>query len=97
MNQVDRRERPAAIVVTPKENQLAVYTAASGDKPDQRLEMPPGIAIEGDEPRRFLLQPGGAFPRIALILRNEKGSRRSIRIDPATGVPEIRRIEGDNK
>jgi hypothetical protein len=27
------------------------------------------------------------------VLRNEKGSRRSVRIDPATGVPEIRREE----
>jgi hypothetical protein len=59
--------------------------------------MPQGITIEGDEPRRFLLEPGGAFPRIALVLRNEKGARRSLRIDPATGVPEIRRISGGSQ
>jgi prepilin-type N-terminal cleavage/methylation domain-containing protein len=96
MNRVDRRERAAAIVITPQENQMAVYTAASGDKPDTELRMPKGISIEGDEPRRFLLQPGGTFPRITLILRNEKGARRSVRIDPTTGVPEIRRVTSDN-
>ncbi len=97
MNRVDRRELAAAIVITPKENHMEVYTAASGDKPDKTLQMPQGVTIEGDEPRRFLLQPGGAFPRITLILRNEKGSRRSVRIDPATGVPDIRRVEGDDQ
>jgi prepilin-type N-terminal cleavage/methylation domain-containing protein len=97
MNRVERRELPAAIVISPKENRLAVYTAASGDKPDTTLQMPQGIAIEGDEPHRFLLQPGGTFPRITLVLRNEKGARRSVRIDPATGVPDIRRLDGDGK
>jgi prepilin-type N-terminal cleavage/methylation domain-containing protein len=97
MNRVERREMAAAIVITPKENLMEVYTAASGGKPDTTLRMPQGIAIEGDAPRRFLLQPGGTFPRITLVLRNEKGARRSVRIDPATGVPDIRRVEGDKK
>jgi prepilin-type N-terminal cleavage/methylation domain-containing protein len=94
MNRVERRELAAAIVITPKENQMAVYTAASGSNPDTTLRMPQGVAIEGDEPRRFLLQPGGTFPRITLVLRNERGARRSVRIDPATGVPDIKRVEG---
>lgn len=97
MNRVQRRELASAIVIMPKENQIAVYTAASGDKPETRLPMPQGVTIEGDEPRRFLLEPGGAFPRITLVLRNEKGARRSVRIDPATGVPEIRRIGGESQ
>ena len=97
MDRVERRELSAAIVITPKENRMAVYTAASGDKPDTTLQMPQGVAIEGDEPRRFLLQPGGTFPRIMLVLRNEKGARRSVRIDPATGVPDIKRVDGDGK
>src|SRR5580700_2628325 len=32
MNRVERRKLAAAIVITPKENQMAVYTAASGNK-----------------------------------------------------------------
>ncbi len=97
MNRVERHERAAAILITPRENRLSVYTAASGDKPDTTLLMPQGVSIEGDEPRRFLLQPGGTFPRITLVLRNEKGARRSVRIDPATGVPDIKRVDGDDK
>jgi prepilin-type N-terminal cleavage/methylation domain-containing protein len=97
MNRVARREQAAAIVISPKENILGVYTAASGDKPDRVLQMPQGITIEGDEPRRFLLMPGATAPRMTLVLRNEKGSRRSIQIDPTTGVPNVQRVEGDSK
>lgn len=97
MNQVERHERASAIVISPMENRLAVYTAASGEKPDKTLQMPQGVSIEGDEPRRFLLLPGGTFPRITLVLRNEKGARRSVRIDPATGVPDIQRVDEDTK
>jgi prepilin-type N-terminal cleavage/methylation domain-containing protein len=101
MNQVERRELAAVVVIAPQENQMAVYTAASGEKPAQILRMPQGITIEGgiegNSPRRFLLQPGGTFPRITLVLHNEKGSRRSVRIDPVTAVPEIRRLDGDGE
>jgi prepilin-type N-terminal cleavage/methylation domain-containing protein len=93
MNRVDRREQAAAIVVSPKESALSVYTAASGDKPERLLQMPPGISIEGEEPRRYLLMPGGTFPRMPLVLRNDKGSRRSVEVDPTTGVPRVARVE----
>ena len=96
MNHVERRELAAAIVISPKENQLAMYTAASGEKAEKTLQMPQGVSIEGDEQRRYLLQPGGTFPRITLMLRNDKGARRSVKIDPATGVPDIQRVTGDS-
>jgi hypothetical protein len=76
---------------------LDVYTAASGARRQTRLTMPAGIVIEGDEPRRFMLFPGGAFPRITIILRSEKGGRRSIQIDPVTAVPKIQRIGAESK
>ncbi|HEX4134245.1 MAG TPA: prepilin-type N-terminal cleavage/methylation domain-containing protein [Bryobacteraceae bacterium] len=97
MNQVERSETAAAIVITPRESRLDVYTSDSRSKPVQTLRMPQNISIEGDEPRRFLLFPGGTFPRITLVLHNDKGSRRAVRIDPATGVPDIRRVEGEGK
>lgn len=97
LNRVERREQAAAIVVSPKEDLLAVYTAASGDQPERELRMPQGIAIEGDEPRRFLLMPGGTAPRMTLILRNGKGARRSVEIDPVTGVPKVQRLDSDGK
>jgi len=97
MNRVERHEQAASIVISPKENVLAVYTAASGDKPDRSLRMPQGVTIEGDEPRRFLLMPGATAPRMTLVLRNEKGSRRSVQIDPTTGVPKVERVGGESK
>ena len=97
MNHVERRELAAAIVISPEKNQLAMYTAASGEKAEKTLQMPQGVSIEGDEQRRYLLQPGGTFPRITLMLRNDKGARRSVKIDPATGVPDIQRVTEDGK
>lgn len=97
MNRVDRREEAAAIVISPKDSKLALYTAASGEKPDRILDLPQGISIEGDDARRVLLLPGGTVPRVTVILRNEKGARRSIEVDPVTGVPNIRRVEGDGR
>ena len=94
MNRVDRREEAAAIVITPGENTLAVFTAASGKAPERTLNLPQGISIEGEQPRRVLLQPGGTVPRVTVVLRNEKGARRSIEVDPVTGVPSIKRVDG---
>jgi prepilin-type N-terminal cleavage/methylation domain-containing protein len=92
LDRVDRRDLAAQIVVSPHDNVLAVYTAASGDKAERTFDMPAGITIEGDDVRRFLMLPGGSAPRMTIVLRNEKGARRSIRIDPATGVPEVSRL-----
>lgn len=92
MNRVERHEEAAAIVITPKSNRLDVFTAASGEKPARSWEAPSGVTVEGEGSHRYLLFPGGAFPRIALVLRNEKGARRSIEIDPVTAVPRIQRL-----
>ncbi|HVY92697.1 MAG TPA: prepilin-type N-terminal cleavage/methylation domain-containing protein [Bryobacteraceae bacterium] len=92
MNNVERHEEAEAIVITPKSNRLDVYTAASGEKPARSWQAPSGITLEGDDPHRWLLFPGGAFPRVSLVLRNEKGARRSVEIDPVTAVPSIRRV-----
>jgi prepilin-type N-terminal cleavage/methylation domain-containing protein len=93
MNTVERREQAAAIVITPKENRVDVFTALSGLQPTRTFEPPAGITFEGEDPHRYLLFPGGAIPRIVVVLRNEKGSRRSVSIDPVTAVPQITRIE----
>lgn len=93
LNRVERREQAAAIVVEPGLNRLVVFTAASGKKPSAELNLPTGITIDAQESRRYVVYPGGAFPRIDLVLKNEKGARRRIRIDPVTAVPKIERVE----
>ncbi len=97
INRVERREEAAAVVVSPAENLLNVFTAKSGDKPASHLDLPRGIHIDGvaqnNEPRRYLLFPGGTMPAITVVLRNDKGARRWISVDPITGVPDVRRQE----
>jgi prepilin-type N-terminal cleavage/methylation domain-containing protein len=92
MNTVERREQAAAIVVNPKENRMDVFTADSGLKPSGTFQPPAGISFEGEDPHRYLLYPGGSFPRIAVVLRNDKGARRSVAIDPVTAVPQVTRL-----
>lgn len=93
LNRVERREQAAAIVIDPAKNRLAVFTAASGEKPASELVFPAGITIDAQELSRFFVYPGGAFPRISIVLKNEKNARRRIRIDPVTAVPQIDRVE----
>lgn len=93
MNRVETREEAAAVVISPAANAVETFTAASGEKPASELKMPQGISIEGEEPKRIVMYPGGAIPRISIVLRNEKGGRRSIEIDPITAVPKIQRVE----
>jgi prepilin-type N-terminal cleavage/methylation domain-containing protein len=93
MNNVDRHEVPAALVISPGDSTMSIFTAASGDKAERTLPMPQGIRIEGDEPARYLFMPGGTVPHVTVVLRNDKGARRSVQIDPTTGVPDIRRVE----
>lgn len=93
MNNVENHEQAAAVVISPADNAIETFTAASGEKPASELKMPQGISIEGDEPKRIVMYPGGAIPRISIVLRNEKGARRSIQIDPITEIPKIQRVE----
>jgi prepilin-type N-terminal cleavage/methylation domain-containing protein len=92
MNTVERREQAAAIVITPKENRVDVFTLDSGLRPSRTFQPPAGISFEGEDPHRYLLFPGGSFPRISVVLRNDKGARRSVAIDPVTAVPQITRL-----
>jgi prepilin-type N-terminal cleavage/methylation domain-containing protein len=93
MNTVERREQAAAIVLSPKESRIDLFTAASGMTPARTWQPPSGITLEGEDPHRYLLFPGGAFPQISVVLRNEKGVRRAVKIDPVTAVPQVTRLE----
>jgi hypothetical protein len=44
--------------------------------------------MAGEEPRRFLLMPGGAPPSLDIDLSNSRGAHKLIHIDPITGVPQ---------
>ncbi len=93
VNQAERRQVPIEVVIAPKENRLALYTAEPGYQ--RELKMPDGITIEsvtGDpdgSPFRLLLLPGASTPGIGIQLGNHHGSRRVVRLDPMTGFPRV--------
>ncbi len=98
LNRADRRQEVMEIEVSLSANTLRMRSARPGF--EQTLEMPEGIEILGvlppipappETPRRFLVFPGGAAPRIGIEIENRRGDRRVVRVDPMTGVPQIER------
>jgi hypothetical protein len=81
-----------------RQNQLALRSADPAFK--RTLEMPTGVRIAAilpanligeEEARVFYLIPGGAAPRVGVALVNARGAKRTVRVDPITGAPEIGR------
>lgn len=96
VNRAERRQELMEISISRADNAIA----AVGVNYQKRFDLPEGIAIaevlpaapvEGNLPRRFLLYPGGAAPRIGVRLTNTRGGQRMISLDPITGIPRIER------
>lgn len=96
-NRAERRQEPVALTISVKDNALAMYSNQPGA--DRRLKLPDGITIQAvlpaldgefpDQPRQVLLLPGGTAPAVGIVLANEHGSRRVVRVDPMTGYPQV--------
>jgi prepilin-type N-terminal cleavage/methylation domain-containing protein len=94
VDRATRREQVIEIWIAPKEN---VLIARSPDLAfSRRLEIPesfritsvlPRAQVNPDEPRRFLLYPGGTAPRIGVEISNGAGRKRWVSMDPFTGLP----------
>jgi prepilin-type N-terminal cleavage/methylation domain-containing protein len=97
LDRADRRQQVIEIWISPPDNAM---TARAADLSfNRRLEIPFPIRIvsvsprdteKPDEPRRFLLYPGGSVPRIGVEIANQAGRRRTVAIDPITGVPQAK-------
>ena len=94
IDHAERRQQVVEVWIAPKDNVLIARS------PDQRfarrLEIPdpfritavrPAAEVPPDEPRRFLMIPGGAVPRIGIEISGKDGKKRQISIDPLTGMP----------
>ena len=101
LNRAERRQQLIEIAVSKTERSLTMRSSERGFL--RRIELPQGITIVSILPesqdqretgRRFVLYPGGVVPRIGLELANRKGTRRIVRVDPITGVPQVERMEG---
>jgi hypothetical protein len=99
-NRAERRQQAIELTVSVKDNSIFMRSADTAFV--KKLDLPPGIAVRAvwpaleepsDEPRRFLLQPGGVPPRIGIEIANKRGVRRIVRLDPITGVTRIEQPE----
>jgi type II secretory pathway pseudopilin PulG len=100
VNRAERRQDALELVISPKENGMALYSAEPGFK--REFHLPYGISLdavlpaipeEADPVRRILLLPGAAVPGIGIQLSNRHGSRRIVRLDPMTGFPRVESVE----
>jgi prepilin-type N-terminal cleavage/methylation domain-containing protein len=89
-NKAELRSDVMEIVVDPAHRRLALYSAQPNF--ERSLELPQGIAILGEE-RRWMLMPGGSFPRMSIDLVNTRGAKKRISVDAITGVPRIGNVE----
>jgi len=86
LDHADRRQQAVEVIISPRENLLLSRTADLGFS--RRLEIPSQIHIVGDdEPRRFLVYPGGSIPRIGIQIATSRGRTRMVSVDPVTGSP----------
>jgi type II secretory pathway pseudopilin PulG len=96
LDRAERRQQVVEIWISPAENAITARSAEPGFS--RRLDVPEPVHIIsvrpplGDitaaaEPRRFLIYPGGALPRIGVEIANLQGRRRLVTVDPLTGFP----------
>ncbi|HYP13176.1 MAG TPA: prepilin-type N-terminal cleavage/methylation domain-containing protein [Bryobacteraceae bacterium] len=97
LNRADRRQEPIEVIISIEANNLEMRS------PDpaftRKIDMPDGIKIDKIYPlpaegyeekaRSVIVYPAGAVPRIGVEIRNSKGTRRIVRIDPITGIAQV--------
>ena len=96
VNRVERRQQPVELIVSIKDNKLAMFSNEPGF--ERELKMPDGIVIEGVLPKdendtepfhRLILMPGASVPGLGIQLINSHKNRRVVRLDPMTGFPRV--------
>jgi general secretion pathway protein H len=104
LTRADRRQDAVEILIDPERRSITTFANPSipNGRPFVReLVLPDGVAItavlprllnqDDRAPRRFLMFPNGVVPGIAVVLGNQRGNRRIIRIDPISGTPRVER------
>ncbi len=101
VNRAERKQQPVALIISVKDNLIAMYGNEPGS--ERKLKLPDGVTIQAvlpaidgetpDQPRQMILMPGGTAPAIGILLANEHGTRRIVRLDPMTGYPRVESVE----
>jgi len=95
LNRAERRQQVMEVTISKQQSKLTLRSSEAGFT--RELGMPTGVSITGVLPdqlesngdRHVFLYPGGTVPRIGVELTNKRGTRRIVRVDPMTGVPQI--------
>lgn len=95
LNRAERRQQVMEVTISKQHSKLTLRSSEAGFT--RELSMPTGVSITGVLPERVessgdrhvFLYPGGTVPRIGVELANKRGTRRIVRVDPMTGVPQI--------
>jgi prepilin-type N-terminal cleavage/methylation domain-containing protein len=96
LSRADRRQEVVQITVSKAARTLRMRSTDPSF--DKQLVLPDGITIasvlpeqpgDADAPRDFLLYPGGTPPAVGIAILNARGMKRTVRVDPITGVPRI--------
>lgn len=97
LDRADRRQQAVEILISPKEEAIIARSVDPGFSRRVDLEdrihitsILPAAEIDPGEPRRFMLYPGGAVPRIAIEIASGEGHKRLVSVDPITGVPQAK-------
>ena len=102
VNRAERREQPMELIISPKDNLIALYSNEPGFT--RELRLPAGVSIEAvlprnpDDPqgvRRLILMPGATVPGIGIQIANQRGTRRIVRLDPMTGYPRVESVKAE--
>lgn len=101
VNRAERRQQAVELIVG--ENSMTMYTNQPGF--ERKLKMPDGISMQAVLPAgedapgasvQLMLMPGASAPGIAILLANQHGSRRIVRLDPMTGFPRVESPDPNN-
>jgi type II secretory pathway pseudopilin PulG len=98
VNRAERRQQAVAVMISIKDNRLAMFSNEPGG--GRELQLPDGIVIDAVLPRdeneaaeagvrHLMLLPGASVPSIGVQLINSHKNRRIVRLDPMTGFPRI--------
>ncbi len=99
LNRAERRQQVVELTITKSEGTLALASTEAGY--NRKVSLPDGITLvkiypeqaqDEEGPRRFLLYPGGAAPRVGVEIATARDVRRIVRVDPITGVPQVERV-----
>jgi prepilin-type N-terminal cleavage/methylation domain-containing protein len=103
VNRAERRQQAIEVLISVKDNKLALYS--NDPRGDRELKLPDGISIETVLPhdesaaetgvQRLVLLPGATIPGVGIQLVNGHKSRRIVRLDPMTGFPRIEAPKAD--